>query len=181
MTRTPPRVLMTNETRVADKRTLENFLAHLIDQLDACGFLRNLPKRPGMVRNLRHFFQRGEATEQELRTLHGVVTELAIGRRQRGRLEPEEDRPSDQQMDGSPSLPADKAFLARLLPDRLTGAPKTSGVTQFQQIDGVRQGWPGVLAAKICAYCRQDVRHSPTAKGQQRANGRQWSEHESLS
>jgi tRNA C32,U32 (ribose-2'-O)-methylase TrmJ len=40
-----------------------------------------------MVRNLRHFFQRGEATEQELRTLHGVVTELAIGRRQRGRLE----------------------------------------------------------------------------------------------
>ena len=40
-----------------------------------------------MVRNIRHFFQRGEVTEQELRTLHGVVTELAIGRRQRGRLE----------------------------------------------------------------------------------------------
>ena len=49
--------------------------------------LRNLPKRPGMVRNLRHLFQRGEVTEQELRTLHGVVTELALGRRQRGRLE----------------------------------------------------------------------------------------------
>ena len=44
---TPPRVLMTNETRVATKAELENFLAHLIDQLDACGFLRNLPKRPG--------------------------------------------------------------------------------------------------------------------------------------
>ena len=86
---TPPRVLMTNETRVANKRALENFLAHLVDQLDACGFLRNAPKRPGMVRNLRHFFQRGEVTEQELRTLHGVVTELAIGRRQRGRLENE--------------------------------------------------------------------------------------------
>jgi len=28
-------------------------------------------------------------TEQELRTLHGMVTELAIGRRQRGRLEPD--------------------------------------------------------------------------------------------
>jgi hypothetical protein len=49
--------------------------------------LRNLPKRPGMVRNIRHFFQRGEVTEQELRTLHGIVTELAIGRRQLGRLE----------------------------------------------------------------------------------------------
>jgi TrmH family RNA methyltransferase len=84
---TPARVLMTNETEVASKHLLENFLAHLVDQLDACGFLRNLPKRAGMVRNLRHFFQRGEVTTQELRTLHGVVTELAIGRRQRGRLE----------------------------------------------------------------------------------------------
>jgi len=28
-------------------------------------------------------------TEQELRTLHGIVTELAIGRRQMGRLEKE--------------------------------------------------------------------------------------------
>jgi TrmH family RNA methyltransferase len=86
---TSPRVLMTNETRVATKGELENFLTHLIDQLDACGFLRNAPKRPGMVRNIRHFFQRGEVTEQELRTLHGVVTELAIGRRVRGRLEPD--------------------------------------------------------------------------------------------
>ena len=54
--------------------------ATLCRQLDACGFLRNVPKRPGMVRNLRHLFQRGEVTEQELRTLHGVVTELAHGR-----------------------------------------------------------------------------------------------------
>jgi TrmH family RNA methyltransferase len=87
---TMPRRLMTNETRIATKGELENFLTHLVDQLDACGFLRNAPKRPGMVRNIRHLFQRGEITEQELRTLHGVVTELAIGRRRRGRLEPEE-------------------------------------------------------------------------------------------
>ena len=40
-----------------------------------------------MVRNIRHLFERGEVTEQELRTLHGIVTELAIGRRVRGRLE----------------------------------------------------------------------------------------------
>jgi TrmH family RNA methyltransferase len=84
---TPPRVLMTNETRVANKAELENFLTHLVGELDACGFLRNAPKRPGMVRNLRHFFERGEVTEQELRTLHGVVTELSRGRRTRGRDE----------------------------------------------------------------------------------------------
>jgi len=84
---TPPHALQTHESPVATKASLENFLVHLVDQLDACGFLRNEAKRPGMVRNLRHLFQRGEVTEQELRTLHGVVTELAIGRRERGRLE----------------------------------------------------------------------------------------------
>jgi tRNA/rRNA methyltransferase len=84
---TMPRTLMTNETRIANKSQLENFLSHLIAELDACGFLRNLPKRPGMVRNIRHFFERGEVTEQELRTLHGIVTELAHGRRSLGRDE----------------------------------------------------------------------------------------------
>jgi TrmH family RNA methyltransferase len=84
---TAPCALMTNETRIATKAELENFLAHLVDELDACGFLRNAPKRPGMIRNIRHFFQRGEVTEQELRTLHGIVTELARGRRTLGRVE----------------------------------------------------------------------------------------------
>ena len=46
----PPRRLMTNETEIATKAELENFLAHLIDELDACGFLRDAPKRAGMVR-----------------------------------------------------------------------------------------------------------------------------------
>lgn len=83
----PARSLMTNETRIATKGELENFLTHLTAELDSCGFLRNQPKRPGMVHNIRHFFERGEVTEQELRTLHGIVTELALGRRQRGRGE----------------------------------------------------------------------------------------------
>ena len=77
---TPGRTLMTNETKLANKAELDNFLGHLARELDACGFLRNQAKRPGMVRNLRHFFERGEVTQQELRTLHGVVTELALGR-----------------------------------------------------------------------------------------------------
>ncbi|MHC0614851.1 RNA methyltransferase [Komagataeibacter oboediens] len=80
---TPPRTLMTNETHVATRSELDNFMRHLIADLDECGFLRNEQKRPGMVRNLRHFFLRGEVTEQELRTLHGVVTELSRGRKAR--------------------------------------------------------------------------------------------------
>jgi tRNA/rRNA methyltransferase len=84
---TTPRTLMTNETVVATKGELDNFMSHLIEELDSSGFLRNLPKRPGMVRNIQHLFQRGEVTTQELRTLHGIVTELSLGRRQRGRTE----------------------------------------------------------------------------------------------
>ena len=78
---TPARQLMTHETRIATKGELDNFLVHLTRELDSCGFLRNDQKRPGMLRNIRHFFERGEVTEQELRTLHGIVTELARARR----------------------------------------------------------------------------------------------------
>ncbi len=82
---TPPRMLMTNETGIATKASLEGFLGRLTAELDSSGFLDNQPKRPGMIRSLRHWFQRGEVTEQELRSLHGVVTELSRGRMRRGR------------------------------------------------------------------------------------------------
>ena len=65
---TPPRSLQTHATRVATKGELNAFLERLVAELDASGFLHNPPKRPGMVRNLRHWFERGEVTEQELRT-----------------------------------------------------------------------------------------------------------------
>ena len=84
---TPAVQMVTHGTQVASKGDLEQFLVHLVDQLDACGFLRNAPKRPGMVRNVRHLFERGEVTEQELRTLHGIVAGLALGRRRLGRFE----------------------------------------------------------------------------------------------
>ena len=96
---TPPRALMTNETRVATKGELEGFLGRLVRELDACGFLDNLPKRPGMVRNLRHLFERGEVPEQELRSLHGAVPELSRGRGARGGAPPVEST-VDPQIDG---------------------------------------------------------------------------------
>jgi tRNA/rRNA methyltransferase len=77
----PVRELRTNETSPATKGELDNFMDHLIRECDAAGFLKNAQKRPGMVRNLRHFFNRGEVTRQELNTLHGVVSELVRGRK----------------------------------------------------------------------------------------------------
>ena len=75
--RTPASELVTNETRPALKAELLNFFAHLEKELDDCGFLRNAEKRPSMVRNIRNLFQRAELTEQEIRTLHGIIKELA--------------------------------------------------------------------------------------------------------
>lgn len=79
----PARELQVNETLPATKGELDQFMTHLIRACDESGFLRNQQKRPGMVRNLRHFFQRGEVTTQELNTLHGVITELARGPKHR--------------------------------------------------------------------------------------------------
>ncbi len=71
------RQLQTNETTVATKADIDHFIAHLTRASDAAGFLDNPQKRDGMIRNFRHFFQRGEATRQELNTFHGVLTALA--------------------------------------------------------------------------------------------------------
>jgi tRNA/rRNA methyltransferase len=66
--------------RPATSFELQGFLVHLEEQLEAAGFLRPPEKRPIMVRNLRNIFTRAGLTEQEVRTLHGVVTALS-GRR----------------------------------------------------------------------------------------------------
>jgi len=84
-TSAPARELVTNETRPATKAELLNFFAHLEQELDDCGFLRHTDKRPSMVRNIRNLFQRAELTEQEIRTLHGIIKELAHERVKRRR------------------------------------------------------------------------------------------------
>ncbi len=81
---TPPSVLPTGNSEPATKEELHRFFEHLEEELDRSGFLRNLEKRPSMVRNIRNLFQRAHCTEQELRTLHGVITALA-GPRDRDR------------------------------------------------------------------------------------------------
>jgi tRNA/rRNA methyltransferase len=78
----PPENLRRGGSRPAAKEELINFFEHLEEELIRCGFLRNRESRPSMIRNLRTLFQRAQCTEQELRTLHGVVTSFA-GPRQR--------------------------------------------------------------------------------------------------
>jgi len=79
----PPEILRRGGSRSATKAELLNFFDHFEEELERNGFLRNRESRPHMVRNLRSLFQRAQCTEQELRTLHGVVTAFA-GPRERG-------------------------------------------------------------------------------------------------
>lgn len=73
----PARWTMPKETRPATKQEMLGLFQHLETELDACGFLRLQDKRPIMVRNLRNALGRGGLTEQEVRTLRGVITCLA--------------------------------------------------------------------------------------------------------
>ncbi len=71
---------MPAETRPATKAELLGLFTQLEGELDRCGFLRLSEKRPIMVRNLRNIFGRAGLTEQEVRTLRGVITCLVSGR-----------------------------------------------------------------------------------------------------
>ncbi len=82
---TPADVLTMNDTRPATKAELGGFFGHLEQALDETGFLLPEEKRPGMVRNIRNMFQRAELTEQEVRTLRGVVAALTLHAERRAR------------------------------------------------------------------------------------------------
>jgi tRNA/rRNA methyltransferase len=77
---TQGRRLVTNATRPGSREELLNFFAHLEAALDEVGYFKTAEKRPAMVRTIRNLFARAELTEQEIRTLHGIVKELKEGR-----------------------------------------------------------------------------------------------------
>ena len=74
-------------SRPANKQELEGYFAHLEEELERLGFFNPPHKRQMMMRNLRSMFLRMGATEQEVRTLRGVVATLAGGKG-RGRKVP---------------------------------------------------------------------------------------------
>ncbi|HRX35814.1 MAG TPA: RNA methyltransferase [Aestuariivirga sp.] len=68
--------LQTPDTRLATKEELYGFLEHLERELDVAGFFKTGDKKPGMLRNIRNLFARMNLTEQEVRTLRGIVSSL---------------------------------------------------------------------------------------------------------
>lgn len=65
----------------ANQTDMLKLYEHLEAELDAVGFFHVENKRPGMVRNIRAIFARAGLTQQEVRTLHGIIRELRWGRR----------------------------------------------------------------------------------------------------
>ena len=68
--------LQTPDTRPATKEELSGFIGHLERELDVAGFFKTEAKKPGMLRNIRNIFARAELTEQEVRSMRGIVSSL---------------------------------------------------------------------------------------------------------
>lgn len=69
------RLIMPN-TEPANKDEIEHFMEHLETELEYAGYFRIPEKKPRMMRNLRNIFARTLLTSQEIRTLHGVLSDL---------------------------------------------------------------------------------------------------------
>ena len=66
----------------ADRETVLSFFEYLEDVLEERGFFRPTHKRPVMSRNLRNIFHRIGMSEQDVRTLRGMVVRLVEGPRE---------------------------------------------------------------------------------------------------
>jgi tRNA/rRNA methyltransferase len=67
-------------SRPATKEEMLGLYEHLERELERLGFFNPPEKRQTMVRNIRSLLARMEATEQEVRTLRGIVAALAQGK-----------------------------------------------------------------------------------------------------
>ena len=77
--RSPPKVFR-EHFPPADGAAMLGLFEHLERELDAAGFFHPPDKRPSMVQNLRSALGKARFSEQEVRTLRGVVTALSKGR-----------------------------------------------------------------------------------------------------
>ena len=52
------------------------FFDHIEEALDRAGFFTAPDKRPHVINNLRTMLTRGQFSEQEIRTLHGIISAI---------------------------------------------------------------------------------------------------------
>lgn len=81
---TPADELVTNRAGLAEGADIDRMVAHLVGALDGAGFFWPEHKRPSMLANLENLFRRAPLTDQDVRTLWGVVRALSEHRDRRG-------------------------------------------------------------------------------------------------
>jgi tRNA/rRNA methyltransferase len=67
---------MNPATRPAEQKEVDYLLGRLLGELDNAGFFTTPEQKPTMQFNLMAMFKRTALTEQEVRTLHGIITAL---------------------------------------------------------------------------------------------------------
>jgi len=73
---TPPQKLETGDSFPVEQLKTEEFFVRLEQELDKGLFFKASDMRPTIMRNIRNMFLRGRPTDQEVRTLHGIVSAL---------------------------------------------------------------------------------------------------------
>lgn len=76
---TPTMQLPLGNTTPAVQQDTHFFLQRLIRMLEPTGFFTSEDQKPQMILNMTTLFQRANLTDQELRTLHGILTALQSG------------------------------------------------------------------------------------------------------
>ena len=60
----------------AEAQDIQYYLQRLFAELDKAGFLQPTEKAPAMMRSIRALHMRMDPTDQDLRTLHGIISAL---------------------------------------------------------------------------------------------------------
>lgn len=68
------------ESPPATQEVLESLFLHLEEELEHGRFFHPMDKAPLVKRNLRSIFMRARLSDQEARTLRGVIKALVVGR-----------------------------------------------------------------------------------------------------
>ncbi|PHR55550.1 MAG: rRNA methyltransferase [Robiginitomaculum sp.] len=77
---TPPPVFSESISTPAKREDLVRMFEHFEDELDKAGYFYPPEKKSLMLQNIRAPFVRAKMTEQEVRTMRGMIKALAIGR-----------------------------------------------------------------------------------------------------
>jgi tRNA/rRNA methyltransferase len=72
---------MPQRSAAAPKQQLHAFFADIERELDKIEFFRPPEKRATMLVNLRNIFHRMQPSQQDIQTLHGIITSIAEGRK----------------------------------------------------------------------------------------------------